>query len=489
MKWKPGNPGKGAVRAAQCASGQDRAAGDVTGLLPMTVESSGVPGISSARAWSLVALLSVAYLFSLLDRTILSLLIGPIQKDLGISDTQFGFLQGLTFAIFYLLAGLPIGGLVDRTSRIRLIGLGIALWSAMTMASGFASRFSQLFLARIGVAVGEATLNPAAYSLLSDLFPQHKLGRAMAVFISGSVLGTGLAYAFGGGLISLLGARPEVSVPLIGTLRIWQVALLAAGAPGLLLAVWMLMLPEPPRPQRSTRAAETSFAALRLFLRQRRLVVLLHFGAFSCLVMLASAILTWGPALLFRTHGLSAGVVGMAMGTATGVCGILGFFSGGALADHWLRCGQPDAHMKVGLWAAVAALPVGLLVALSSNTVLTVLALCLLMFLLMAPVPAGVAGLQLITPPLLRGRVSAIYMVVTNLLGIGLGPMLPALFTDYVFRSQSAVNLSLAIFALIVTPLAIAAFFIIRDRFGAYVAASVRPALESTGDAVAQLGS
>jgi hypothetical protein len=206
-------------------------------------------------------------------------------------------------------------------------------------------------------------------------------------------------------------------------------------------------------------------------LRRRRGVIALHFSAYSCLIVLSTSFLTWGPAFLFRTHKLPGGVVGTAMGIAAGLFGMLGFYCGGTLADYWLRKGQLDAHMKVAHWSAFLALPVGLLVTLSADSVVAVVGLCCLMFLVMAPIPAGVAGLQLITPPLLRGRVSAIYMVISNLLGIGLGPILPALLNDYVFKSKAAMNLSLAIIVLAMLPPTIVMFGLVRRSFGACVAA------------------
>lgn len=436
------------------------------------------PSVSSA--WYAVSLLTLAYLISLLDRTVLNLLIGPLQQDLRITDTQFALLQGPTFAVFFLLGGLPIGWLVDRVSRIRIVTLGVAGWSVMTMLSGLASSFAHLFVMRIGVGVGEAALNPAAYSLMADLFSRDKLSRAIAVFSSGSMIGTGLAYAFGGGLLQLLGGEDGVTLPIVGTLRVWQVAFLAAGAPGLLLAALFLTVREPARKRREPLSAEMPLNALMAFLRDRRLVISLHFAAFSSMVVLAYSFFTWGPALLFRTHGLSPTVVGITMGVATGVCGVLGFFCGGALADRWLRKGHQDAHMRVGLWAMIATLPMGLIVALSGNAVLTTVGMCCLVFLMMTPTPAGIAGLQLITPPSLRGRVSALFIVVVNFSGMSLGPILVALITDYVFRSSTAVNLSLAIVTVVMTSISAVCFGLVRRKFGARIVEQDRISPEDT---------
>jgi MFS family permease len=392
-------------------------------------------GLRPAAAWYVVTLLTFAYLFALLDRTVVTLLIAPIQQDLHITDTQFGLLQGLSFGIFYLLGGLPIGWLVDRMSRVRIITAGVAAWSMLTMFSGLASTFKQLFLTRIGVGIGEAALNPTAYSLLADLFPRDKLSRAIAVFSSGAMIGTGLAYAFGGALMAAL----------------------------------MLTLREPSRAGRERVSSHVPWRALTGFLCLRRTIIFLHFGAFSCLGVLIWSFLTWGPAFLFRSHGLSGGIVGITMGVATGLLGTLGFFLGGALADFWLRKGQPDAHMKVGFFAMLAALPVGLMVALCSSAAVATIGMCILIFLLMTPVPAGIAALQLITPPLLRGRISALYMVVVNFAGLALGPVFVALLTDYVFHSMAAIGVALAIITVMMASLSALGFGLGRRLMGACI--------------------
>ena len=139
-----------------------------------------VPAATSSRsAWYIVAVLTLAYTFSYVDRSILGLMVGPIREDLQISDTEFSLLAGLAFALFYTLLGIPIARLADRTNRRNLIAAGIALWSLMTAVCGLARSFGQLFVARVGVGVGEAALSPAAYSMIADLFPKERLGRAL----------------------------------------------------------------------------------------------------------------------------------------------------------------------------------------------------------------------------------------------------------------------------------------------------------------------
>lgn len=155
-------------------------------------------------AWLLLAALFVAYIVSFIDRMIIGLLVDSIKADLQISDTQISLLQGLAFALFFTLAAIPLGRLIDRVHRPRTVSAGIAVWSAMTVACGFATSFGGLFVARMGVGVGEAVLSPAAYSMISDSFDRRRLGLAMGVFGLGSAIGAGLAFMIGGAVVSLV---------------------------------------------------------------------------------------------------------------------------------------------------------------------------------------------------------------------------------------------------------------------------------------------
>jgi MFS family permease len=165
-------------------------------------------------AWITVAALFIAYIFSFIDRMIIGLLVEPMKADLDLSDTEISLLQGLAFAVFYTFAGIPIGRFIDRSSRIKVITAGMSLWRLMTMLCGVSAQYWQLFLARIGVGVGEATLSPAAYSIISDSFPPRQLGLAMGVYVLGSAVGAGLAFVVGAAIISLVYSRYATKITL-----------------------------------------------------------------------------------------------------------------------------------------------------------------------------------------------------------------------------------------------------------------------------------
>ncbi|MEO0462311.1 MAG: MFS transporter [Pseudomonadota bacterium] len=198
-----------------------------------------------AYSWYALSVLVLVYVLNFVDRQILSILANDIKADLGVDDSYLGFLYGTAFAIFYALFGIPLGKLADSWKRVRLMTLGLALWSAMTAFSGFARDTATLTVARIGVGVGEATASPSAYSLISDWFPARLRATALAIYSSGIYIGGGISLLIGGVIVDQWNAAFPDGGPL--NLAGWQAAFIAVGLPGLLLAVWVLTLKEPIR--------------------------------------------------------------------------------------------------------------------------------------------------------------------------------------------------------------------------------------------------
>ena len=202
--------------------------------------SDATPTVSAHRypsagvAWYSIVVLLIAYTIAFVDRTILALLVGPIQRDLGISDTLMGLLHGIAFALFYCALGIPIARLADQYSRRWIILVGMFIWSAMTAVCGIAKNFWQLFLARVGVGIGEAALSPAAYSMIADSFPPKDLGRALGVYSSGVFFGAGIAFMVGGAVISALQEVQTLTLPIVGDVRSWHAVFFIVGAPGAL---------------------------------------------------------------------------------------------------------------------------------------------------------------------------------------------------------------------------------------------------------------
>ncbi|WP_337185290.1 MFS transporter [Phenylobacterium sp.] len=394
-------------------------------------------------AWYVVAILLVAYTLSFIDRMILSLLVGPIRADLGISDTQMSLLMGFAFAVFYSVLGVPLGWMADRGSRKRLIVAGIAAWSVMTAVCGFARGYAGLFLARIGVGVGEATLSPAAYSMLGDYFPRERLGRAMAVYSIGVPLGSGIALVAGAIVVRYVTEGAAVDLPFVGALEPWRLTFLIVGLPGLLLAgLVALTVREPARTGAAVAATGREFLA---FFRSRRAALSAHFAGMALVALVMYGAMAWIPQFLHRTYGMPVPEAGLWFGAATAIGGAAGLLLGGWMADALYRRGYKDAHLRVIRLNAVILLPlfVGMALAPSRELALGLMILSMLL----GTIHGGVAGagLQMITPSRLRARVVAVYFLVANLVGLGMGPTAMALVTDLVFGRDDALRYGIAI--------------------------------------------
>jgi MFS family permease len=393
--------------------------------------------------WYLVTVLTVAYVFSFVDRSILTLMVGPIRTDLQISDTEISVLHGFAFAIFYTILGIPIARIADRSNRRNLIVAGVAFWSVATAACGLARSFAQLFLARIGVGIGEAALSPAAYSMIGDRFPPERLGRALSVYTLGAMAGIGLALIIGGSVIGLVARGGVTVLPVIGEVRPWQLVFFVVGLPGLLVAAWLATLAEPPR--RGVTRTTGRISELWSWMRTYASAYTGHLAGFALLSILLNVIIAWGPSHFIRNFGYTPAEVGLTLGGTMLVFGTSGIFAGGVLADHWRAAGRSDGALRVGVVSALGSLPFGLLAFTASSLTLLVVALAPLLFFATFAIGAAPAAIQFMTPAAHRAVASAVYLFFLNLVGMGAGPFLAALITDRVFGNDQAVGLSVAI--------------------------------------------
>lgn len=400
-----------------------------------------------AVAWYMVIVLMLAYILSFIDRVVIGLLVGPIRADLGISETEMSLLYGLVFAVFYTGVGVPIAWAIDRYNRRNIIAAGVALWSGMTALCGVARGFVELALARIGVAVGEAVLSPATYSMAGDSFPEQRLGRALSVFVIGLPLGVGLALIIGGAVIQFVSASPEYTLPLIGTIRAWQLTFLVVGLPGLVLALWIMTLPEPVRRRKAGEIEQASIpATVRYMLHRWRAYGALILG-FSVLGMVLNVMQIWGVQYFVRELEVPLAEAGLRVGLAIGIFGTLGVLSGGWLTDRWRQSGHRDAAMRVGLTAALALVPFAATCTILGDLTWSTIFLLPIGFFTAFAFGAGATGMVILTPARMRAQASAIYLLFVNLIGIGLAPYLTAALTQYVFADDLAVGRSSAIVA------------------------------------------
>ncbi len=399
-------------------------------------------------AWYVVAVLMLANVSSYVDRQILALLVEPIKNDLQLSDTQMSYLYGLTFALFFTIMGLPIARMADHRSRRNIIAWGVAIWSVMTAACGVARTFGQLALARVGVGVGEAALGPPALSLLADYFSKGKLGRAVSVYGIGIYLGSGLAYFIGGQVIEYAASIPQLTVPVLGSIRSWQLVFLLVGAPGLLIAALMLTIREPIRRVRTDAPLVSDRAILSWISVHKRTFTALMVGfGFYSMVNFGTA--AWLPSFLTRVHGWAPGKIGLYMGGATMTFGVLGIYAGGWLADRWMAKGRADAKLLVGIVGSMGAMLSAIPLYLTSSDRMVIALLVPLNIFSAFPFGAAQAALQEVSPSAMRARITALYLFANTLIGFSLGPFVVAFLTDYVFRNERFVGYSILVVAVL----------------------------------------
>jgi len=405
------------------------------------------PAITDKTGWYTVGVLTVAYVFSFIDRSIIALLVGPIRADLGISDTQIGLLHGLAFAIFYTLLGIPVASLADRRNRRNLIAIGVAFWSLATAACGVTRNFWQLFVARVGVGVGEAALSPAAYSMIADSFAANRLGRALSVYTLGAFAGMGLAFVIGGAVISGVATGSTVVLPLVGALRPWQLVFFIVGLPGLLVALWILTLTEPVRREVVPAGQEPGLRPLLRFMRAHWRAFTAHLAGFALLGIVLNSLTAWTPTLWIRNFGLTPGEAGLRLGMLIVIFGTGGVIAGGWWSDREQRLGRVDGPMRAGVVSAVGSLLFGAMAPIATHLNVMLLLYAPLVFFSTFAWGAAPAAVQIMTPGPMRAVASAIYLFFLNLVGMGLGPLFTATVTDYVFGDDLAVGKSLALVA------------------------------------------
>jgi MFS family permease len=419
-------------------------------------------------AWYAVGVLLLAYIFAIMDRQILTLLVGPIQLSLGVNDTQMGLLHGFTFAAFYAVMGLPIARMIDRGNRPAIIATGIAVWSLATAASGLATEYAHLLAARTGVAVGEAVLIPGAVSLLADLFSPERRGRAMGIFGAGAPVGAGVGLLAGGLLLGLFTASPAV-LPAFGELLPWQATFIAVGLPGVFIALLMLLVPEPRR-KGANRNLPTAGVPLSFtvdFLRgNRRTFSAIMLGA-GFLYLSIYGWLGWAPTYFVRELGWSYPQVGKAFGVILAVAGPAGAVGGSWLSDFWRRKGVAHANLRVGVLSCVGMAVASTGMVLSVSPAACVIFLALGAMFSFTLVGVGAMSLQETAPGPMRGQVAALFAGVLNIIGAGLGPVAVGVITDYVLGDASAIGTAIAVTCVTASMIGLLLF---RSGFASYAA-------------------
>lgn len=394
-----------------------------------TIERATVP----AASWTALALLTAAYTLSFVDRTAVSVVQGLIKTELRLSDWQIGLMIGPAFAIVYSLAGLPLARLAERGNRAHLLAGCVAVWSVMTMACGMARDFTSMYLARMGVGIGEAGGNPASHSLIADLFPETRRSTAIAIYTLGAPLGSFIGAAGIGWLTSALG---------------WRQAFLVLGVPGFLLAViiW-IRLHDHARETESRDVAALdqapSLASVARDLSGNRAFLHLVWGG-SLVVLVGYCLAAFLPALLVRSYQLPLGQVGLITGAVAGLGGGIGTMLGGLAGDRW-GSGKPQ---RLAMICALAVFPAPLVLIggiLSHQLAFVAAASFLGMLLLYAYIAPAFTQVHALAGQRTRATVTSIYYLITNLIGLGIGPPLVGALSD--LRARHILGLDSAGFA------------------------------------------
>jgi MFS family permease len=423
------------------------------------ISASPAPGVGFS-AWWMVGVLFTLNVFSILDRLILTMLVGNIKADLLISDFQMSMILGPAFAIFYAAFGLPLGWAVDRFRRPPIIFFGVLFWSVATIVSGFTRSYETLFIARICVGIGEAVLAPAAVSLIADAFPKDRATTALAIYSSAAKIGSAIALALGAVAVAAATFAIAEQGSVLGLTQPWHVVMALVGAPGLILAALAFTFKEPARRQNAAARLVTPGRGGDIipFLRKRWQLWLAMFIAFNLISILSFALNSWMPTYLDRQFGWTPVQYGAAL-SVTSLLSAGSLVINGWLVDRFYRRGMKDIHLRFYTWLIMAVLPAFVLMFWIKSPYVALICYALVQFVTVPFFVYIAAVIVMVAPSTVRGRLTALYAASFTILGQGLGPTVVAAITDYGFRDESKLGVSLAIVSLTCVVIALAAVF------------------------------
>ena len=418
-----------------------------------TDDESGYP--KPTYAWYVVFLMMCFYILSFMDRQIIAVLIDPIKADLELSDVQMSLLGGLSFTLFYSIAGIFIGRLADSMNRPWLIAAGVFIWSLTTALCGLAGKFWQLLILRMGVGLGESALLPSTLSLLTDYFPPKRRATPTSAFLLGAPFGIGLSFAIGGYLLGVaqdITAAPDwQEVAVIGGTAAWQLVLLFLGVVGMLMTFALFTVKEPREAraasQRSAaKAAEpATVAEVRSYARKHLVAIGTLYLAMALISLAAYAQGFWDVTFLARTYDVEASSVTFVYGMVQLFAGFTGMILSGVLADQLSKRGVEAASLRMVIIGAAIATPFSILYPLAGSTTSAFALMAVAIFGSNMGFACAASAIQRMFPGSMLGLAAGIYYFISNAIGIGIGPTAVAAITDYVYVDPEMTRYSLAI--------------------------------------------
>ena len=409
----------------------------------------------TAYSYLVVGMLTLAYILSFADRMLLAMMIDPVRASLHLSDTQISLLLGLAFATFYALLSIPLGRLSDTGRRVDLLAAGVAVWSLATAGCGLASSAWQLFVARLGVGAGEATLSPAGYSLIADYFPPGKVGTAMSIYGTGITLGAGAAVALSGAIVGWIDPSSILSIPLFGEIAGWQAAFLMLGIPCLGFAILVrLVIREPTRRGSAVGSSAPSVTEVVYFIWRHRDAFLPILFGYATLSIVNYGVSSWAATFFLRVHSWSPATLGMVYGAILGLGGTFGVVAGGVIADRLVRGGREHGSALVVLGSMALQAPLFLVAFLIRDPSASMVAFGIAVTISGAAIGLQNVTLQNMTPNQMRGVMTGLFLMLANILGLAIGPTVIAATSDQFFEGRHALGYALATTVAICLPLA-----------------------------------
>lgn len=396
----------------------------------------------------LIFVLVIMSALATLDRGIISLLIKPIKASLGLTDVQVSLVIGAAFAISATIAAVPAGWAVDRYNRKFLLGTAALVWSSMTAFCALSANFVQLFLARAGLGMSEAFVQPGSFSLIRDTIPPARRGRAFSAYYISTMLGTSSSFLIGGLLLGAVERSGVDRLPLIGAVEPWQITMLLVSLTGIPVIALASAIREPKRHREAhspAPATPTSYRDAGAFILAHRQLFAPIFLAQVSFMLILAGVAAWLPTLVSRSYDVPPSKVGQILGLGMLVCSTIGLIIAGRIIDRAEARRGLLGVTFVGLWLTAAFWIVGSFAQLAPSFSLYLFAFCGSLLVGQGPNPALAAILSRITPRELMGKVTAIQILLVALISQTTGPTIVALVSEYVFFAAGNRSLAYAL--------------------------------------------